>query len=159
MDEKTIARFWAKVDITPGCWEWRAAKNKQDGYGVLSRGDGKLIYAHRLSWLLHSGPLPDGMCICHKCDNPTCVNPDHLFLGTPGANTRDMIEKGRSRLRTHGFFGETSGNVKLNAEQVLEIRRKAATEKRCMARLAREFDVSPSQIHRIVTREAWPHLP
>jgi hypothetical protein len=85
-------RFWAKVRKGDGCWEWNAAKRL--GYGKFAY-EGKVIDAHRLSWLLHFGPIPEGMLICHRCDNPPCVRPDHLFLGTRADNTHDMDAKGR----------------------------------------------------------------
>ena len=79
----------------PGCWGWIGATSS--GYGRLGRGgrgEG-LVYAHRLSWELRNGPIPEGMCVLHRCDNPPCSNPDHLFLGTKADNNRDMSVKGR----------------------------------------------------------------
>lgn len=90
-------RFWAKVDKSGDCWVWTAAKH-DFGYGVFQLGRGPsegLRRAHVLSWLWSNGPIPDGLVVCHRCDNPPCVRPDHLFLGTLGDNTRDMVAKGR----------------------------------------------------------------
>jgi hypothetical protein len=98
-----LDRFWSKVDVgAPGeCWEWKGTKTR---YGVLSAraASGKVhIGAHRLSWELHNGvPIPSGMMICHRCDNPPCVNPAHLYTGSAADNSRDMVERGRSRYQS-----------------------------------------------------------
>ena len=91
-------RFWDKVDKSGRCWEWLAAKNSS-GYGRLNN-NGRNHLAHRVAWILTNGPIPEGdhygtICVLHHCDNPPCVNPAHLFLGTIQDNVNDMIEKGR----------------------------------------------------------------
>lgn len=95
--ERTLSeRFWQKVaKQDDGCWVWQGARAGH-GYGTLKRGErGLTKLAHRISWELHFGAIPDGMCVCHHCDEPPCVNPDHLFLGTVKDNVGDMLEKGR----------------------------------------------------------------
>lgn len=92
-------RFWKYVEKTDGCWWWRGAcQGDRLRYGFMSAGSvARRIKAHRLSWELAHGEIPTGLCVCHKCDNPLCVRPDHLFLGTQKDNSQDMVRKGRQR--------------------------------------------------------------
>lgn len=89
-------RYWLHVVTRDGdqCWSWNGATNGH-GYGLLNRGDGVPAKAHRVSWEIHFGPIPEGLGVLHKCDNPECSNPKHLFLGTQKDNARDMSNKGR----------------------------------------------------------------
>ena len=88
-------RFWEKVRTGKGCWEWQGGR-AAFGHGLIHLGNGnKLVQAHRVAWELANGPIPDGLCVLHHCDNPPCVRPTHLFLGTLGDNARDMVAKGR----------------------------------------------------------------
>lgn len=90
-------RFWTKVKKTDGCWEWQRCLIGSMGYGSFWDGERKWV-AHRYSYTLHNGPIPEGMCVCHTCDNPKCVNPAHLWIGTKADNNRDKIQKGRYSL-------------------------------------------------------------
>lgn len=151
--EPLHVRFSRKyqVDDTTGCWVWTASI-LQTGYGQI-QVDGRPMKAHRLSWILARGPIPDGLCVCHRCDNPKCVNPDHLFLGTAAENTADRHAKGRSAM------GPGSGTAKLNEQTVAEIRRLYTRYGHVnnSVHLARRFGVAHSTIGRIVRGERWTH--
>lgn len=150
-------KFWSKVDIPDNlddCWEWKAS-SKPNGYGQFGiRGRNR--YAHRISWERFTGkPIPEGMCVLHRCDNKLCVNPDHLFLGTIADNNADMTEKGRrARGAPLASKGEAHGMSKLTREQVLEIR---SREGETQQSLADEFGISDVQIGRILSRKSWSH--
>jgi hypothetical protein len=152
-------RFWEKVDRKgpDDCWEWTASKIK-DGYGQICEGipGCKMLKAHRVSWEIHNGPIPvgegpHGTCVCHRCDNPGCVNPNHLFLGTNADNVRDMVEKGRVACK------EKNGRAKLTEEKVAEIRRDYIKGSRMYGQsaLGRKYGVDPTAIRRIINREKW----
>jgi len=149
-------RFWPKVEKEGqgGCWVWIGTL-RPDGYGVIGlgkRSDG-IARVHRLSYEWANGPIPKGVFVCHKCDNRACVNPEHLFLGSAGDNTRDMISKGRNA------HGERASFAKLTKEQVLGIRTRYAKGNISQYQLAKEYPVGRSMIGLIVTGERWRHLP
>lgn len=85
-----------QVDLVTGCWNW-TGKIKEGRYGTIKLDRVREAYAHRVSWMLHRGDIPEGMCVCHHCDNTRCVNPDHLFIGTQPDNIGDMVSKNRQR--------------------------------------------------------------
>jgi hypothetical protein len=140
-------RFWSKVDTSAECWIWTAAK-RRDGYGMFQSETARNEVAHRVAWRLTHGPIPDGMCICHHCDNPPCVRPDHLFLGTVADNNRDKTEKGRQSA------GEKNAAARIGRAEALKIveqRRLGATS----AALSGEFGLCISQIRNIVRGNNW----
>lgn len=134
-------RYWAKVQKTDACWGWTAATDNH-GYGfiMVNKVPKK---AHRISWELHHGPIPDGLHVLHKCDNPRCSNPDHLFLGTHSDNMLDKVRKGR-----HGG---------LSVEQVQEVRRRVRRGD-TQTLLAAELRVHISTINAIVRGRNWSHV-
>jgi hypothetical protein len=144
------SRFWSRVHKSDGCWIWLGAKNKR-GYGNFFY-EGKYVAAHRVAYALHYGPIPDGLLVCHVCDNPSCVRLDHLFAGTPVENMMDKRLKGRAKPGDHR--GEHNGRAVLTSEQVVAIRIRFAAGERA-GDLAREFGVSRSQVLRIVRGQTW----
>lgn len=155
------ARFWARVchRKKSACWEWPDSRTKA-GYGRLWIYP-RLNYAHRVAWTLTNGAIPMGLHVCHHCDNPSCVNPAHLFLGTQADNAADMVAKGRSRNNPHR--GVKHKLAKLTDDDVREIRRLYRPSPRQPSpfggpALAQKYGVAPSLIHRIVKRQSWPHL-
>lgn len=153
-----LARFWAKVSKSPtvdGCWEWTGARmGGTHNYGQM-RIQGTTFYAHRISFEIHHGSVPDGMQVCHHCDHPPCVRPDHLFAGTAHDNTQDMVTKGRNAGRPHP--GSSNGFAKLTEAQVEEIRARYVAGARQTA-LAAEFGVTQANISVIVRGDGWKHI-
>ncbi len=152
--EYQAKRFWAKVDIgfSGQCWEWQGRKDK-NGYGVMAvriKGQ-KITFAHRLSYFFQFGRLPQNLKVCHQCDNPSCVNPNHLFLGTQQDNLADMVQK-----RRHGF-GERNAMAKLKESDVLKIR-KLLSQGLTKTSIAKQFNVTDMVVGKISRRELWKHI-
>ena len=145
MSKKTTAeeKFWKNIQKTPGCWIWTGA-TKTRGYGLMRSGigDGKML-SHRFAWELFNGPIPKGdsphsYCVCHKCDNPSCCNPDHLFLASHNDNMADMNRKGRHA-------------AKLSPAQVLEIRDSHLTHRQ----VAEQYGVHRKTVEKIRQGKRW----
>jgi hypothetical protein len=155
---KTITPVWERissktvVDESTGCWVYKGHKNR-DGYGRIFY-EGNQRECHRVVWELVFGVIPAGLCVCHKCDNPPCINPKHLFLGTHGDNTRDKMSKGRQR----SLVGEDCPRSKLRNEDIIQIRSRY-TKGISQSELGREYKVAQSTIWRIVNSQRWKHIP
>lgn len=139
-------RFWEKVVKSDGCWVWQAATFQ--GYGVFGRADGQSVRAHRMSWEMHNGPIPDGLNVLHHCDNPPCVRPDHLFLGTTADNQQDMRSKHREAK------GGTHGRRKLSQDQADGIR-VAYQQGRKLREVAQQYGVSEATVSLIGRGLKW----
>lgn len=156
-------RFWSKVDKRgpSECWEWQAARCPR-GYGRIGlggRSDGVAI-SSRVAWMLSNGPIPDGLYVCHHCDNPPCCNPAHLYAGTPANNAQDCARRGRHARVTRPdrtARGSRNGFSLLTESQVAEIRLRLAAGER-VAPLSREFSVSYSTVSLIKHGKSWCHV-
>lgn len=147
-------RFWNAVFVKDGCWGWLGSKDDK-GYGQIY-GNGRLIRAHRLSWSMVNGEIPKGMYVCHHCDNPSCANPAHLFLGTCLDNVRDKIAKGRDKTGDHK--GMKSSTAKLTDFQVEEILRTPYQGRGSYIKLAKFYGVGAGSISKIKTGKSWNHI-
>lgn len=154
MDEHTIERFMNKVVLSnDGCWNWIGCRDRK-GYGEFKSYRGASARAHRFSYSAFVGDIPDGMCVCHKCDNRACVNPSHLFVGTNHDNVLDRHRKGRSVIPDNR--GSNNYNAKLTESDVRRIRElcNTMTDKE----IAHEFNMSQNIINRIRNRVIWRHV-
>jgi hypothetical protein len=144
-------RFWRFVKPgDPGkCWEWQGAQDLE-GYGFIKRRDGVQLRAHRVSFEIHYRGLKDGELVCHKCDNPSCVNPAHLFAGNNSENMRDMTVKGR-RGDTRG---RKNGAAKLTEDQVIAI----IHDPRLHRKIAAEYAISQPHVSELKRGKSWQHL-
>jgi hypothetical protein len=152
---RILNRFWARVDVRgmDECWEWQGTT--RNGYGMVITRPPHTMIASRFLWEIHHRQeIPDGMFVCHTCDNPLCVNPAHLYLGTPLDNMRDMIERDRACW----YVGEENPHAKLTEDQVREIRRLYAEGGWSYRRLAPMFGVNWSAIRQVVKRHTWKHI-
>jgi hypothetical protein len=152
----TIETFWSRVDIKSEdeCWNWTWGKHKE-GYGRF-KYQNKEFQTHRFSYLISYGNLDPNLLVCHKCDNPSCVNPKHLFLGTFKDNAQDRSNKGRCGRK--GAIGESSGVSKLTELQVLEIRTLYNEGFGGYKKLGKKFGVHHSNIESIVKKNTWRHI-
>ncbi len=148
-----VSAFWEKVEKGDGCWLWMASV-MSNGYGAAWDGS-KVKTAHRRSYELTKGEIPQGMHVLHTCDDRRCVNPDHLFLGTNLDNINDRVAKGRSNRRSRAV-GEAHGMSKLTESQVIQIRELASTLSEL--EVAAQFGVSRNTVNRIVLRRTWKHV-
>jgi hypothetical protein len=146
-------RFWRSVVKSDdrGCWTWTGCVH-DFGYGRISIG-GSPIAAHRYSWILHFGEIPDGMQVLHKCDNPPCVRPDHLYLGVDQDNANDRVARGRT------VRGENRPDSILTASDVVTIRRRYSSGGTSYARIAFDYGVSVACIVGAIKRRTWKHVP
>ena len=167
--QKELRNFWAKVNKTDGCWIWNANRYL-NGYGMFGVG-GKPVSAHRVSWMIHFGEIPDdgsyhGICVCHKCDNRLCVNPAHLFLGTAADNVKDRDLKGRHICATKGRpelcrRGADHPNAKLtdcDVEEITRLYKPGSRKGFSSVSLGRRFGVDSSTVLRIVNGQTYQSL-
>jgi hypothetical protein len=146
-----------QINADTGCWDWTGSRNNQYGNIFIrwENGRGVMQQAHRASYELLFGEIPDGLVVCHKCDNPKCIRPDHLFVGTPQDNMDDMVAKGRG--------GSTRGSknhlAKLNELDIPVIRRMCKDKKLTQQQIGDHFGVTRAAIKAIHLRVTWKHLP
>lgn len=149
-------RFWdqvKKTDDAESCWEWTGSGNAK-GYGHIFGGTERgSLRANRVAWELAHGPIPDGMLICHKCDNPKCCRADHLFLGTYDANNKDRARKGRS----NNDKGEDHYAALMTTQKVLELRDRFAKGEK-VRDLAKAFGIAHQTASKIARRKSWKHI-
>lgn len=150
-------RFHKHYTKGEGCWEWHSAIFKGLGYGKFNIGGDKVGYAHRFAYELFVGPIPEGMCVCHRCDNRICVNPEHLFVGTQRDNVLDMHAKGRAVLNP--LRGSSSPNAKLTEQDVIAMRQRFDADRYGNSIAAsRAYSISHDTANKILRRKRWKHL-
>lgn len=144
-------RFW-QYTIKRGpddCWLWVGARFGANGYGALQVNE-RALRAHRIAWEMHNGPIPSDRIVCHTCDNPPCVNPAHLYLGTHASNAADKVRRGR----VNPSVGGGTRPTKLTPKDIAEIRSAPGR----LAEIAAKYGVSRSQISRVKLRQNWRHI-
>lgn len=186
--DEQIAKFWSYVTVKgpDECWEWKPTCRNHFGYGLwYYQKDGKQrsVTSNRVSWCFSVGRIPDDLWVLHKCDNPPCCNPAHLFLGTATDNSNDRVKKGRTSsgekqskimrdyYREHpeklicspyrlsrAVRGERFWSAKLTSEKVLEIRSKYVPYKYGLKRLGKEYGITHKSVHSIIAGRSWKHV-
>jgi len=148
---RNIEAFWsnAAIKADEDCWEWQGTL-AHNGYGLYAPLPGVLLKAHRIAYTLTNGEIPKGLFICHKCDNPKCCNPNHLFAGTPADNMQDKVNKGRQS----SLPGTNNGNAKLTEAQIKAIYHDPRTNKE----IANEYNIVPSYVSQIKLKKIWKHI-
>lgn len=156
--EQRIARFWSRVNITGllDCWLWKGTC-MPFGYGLTKGLDGRTTVAHRISWEITKGAIPQGMFVLHICDIPQCVSPNHLYIGTQKDNIRDAIERGRFHY-IDPPHGTDCKHSKLTEAQVLEIRELAKTGQMKQTDIGERYGISGPMVSFIKLRKRWKHL-
>lgn len=145
-------RFWRKVQKSVRCWSWMAATD-EDGYGSFTPyPHGPTLRAHRYAWEFSNGPIPPKLCVLHSCDNPACVNPDHLFLGTTTQNNADRDSKGRTAR------GESSGKNLLTVEMVRRIRALYRGRAFGPGRIASKLNLPYDAVRGVLDGRTWRHV-
>jgi len=153
--QSDIDRFNSKIEkLESGCWIFIGAKDEH-GYGAFHSNTYRR--AHRFSWFMHHGLIPDGLFVLHKCDNPPCIRVDHLYLGDYSQNTKDMMDRNRQSTPKITYIGEQSKAARITNEQALHIK-KLLEEGICSSKIARIVDVSNHIVYRIKTKKCWKHL-
>ena len=148
-----LERFEEKYKVAEnGCWEWTAQLDNK-GYGRFGIATSKSLLAHRWAYDHFVGPIPEGFFVCHKCDNPVCVNPEHLFVGTAQDNSDDMVSKNRNWMSV----GEKNHNAVLTENDVIAMRA-LHSEGVSMTRLAKQFSVSRGTAQNVINRKTWKHV-
>jgi hypothetical protein len=177
--EQTEKRFWAGVDTSGDCWVWTRARGGYSGnYGVFSHGK-RHGYAHRFSFALAYGEIPEGLYVCHRCNNGLCVKPDHLYLGTAAENSRDAVRDGLIARGVHSspfkrnarqvaevappirlsVSGTSNVRARLNEDKVKEIRRLVDGGHATRTEVAQQFGIGRSTVRLVVNRITWRHVP
>lgn len=147
-------RFWKSVDVRQEheCWNWLACKD-YDGYGVITLKH-RPLRTNRVSWMIHFGEIPEGLCVCHTCDNPCCVNPSHLFLGTHGDNAKDRERKGRRKIK----YGDDNPNTKFSSVAIKSVLDQYETGQYTQKKLSEMSGISRSHLCAIIHGRKRPDV-
>jgi hypothetical protein len=171
-----VERFWSKVDKSGECWNWTGGtsgvRGERPGYGRFhagsrASGTARMVSAHRYAFEIEHGPIPDGLVLCHRCDNQRCVRPSHLFVGTHADNVADMRAKGRGAYGHRHWSrtqpesrprGERHGSAKLTEADVIAMLRERAALGTTSTEFARRLGVNPATVRDALRGTTWSHL-